>query len=310
LVELVKYNSTQKQTWDEFISKSRNGTFLFYREYMDYHSDRFNDHSLMFYENNALIAVLPGNIENDSFISRGGLTYGGVVIDSRIGTIKMLRIFDVLLQYMRSERIKRIIYKAVPHIYHYIPSEEDVYALFINNAHLIKREVSSAVFIPHAHYPGNRNRGASKAVKEGVIIKESNDLETFMKIVNSRLSENYALKAVHSPEEMELLVSRFPQNIKLFAADYKGDIVAGGIVYLCNKTLHLQYSSTNECGRRLRALDLLIKHLIFEVYQNLLWFDFGISTEKGGRFLNEGLIKQKEEFGASAINYDTYLLEI
>jgi len=38
------------------------------------------------------------------------------------------------------------------------------------------------------------------------------------------------------------------------------------------------------------------------------WFDFGTSTEKNGSYLNTGLIKSKEEFGLSAICYDTYKL--
>ena len=46
---------------------SKNGTFLFLRAYMDYHSDRFHDHSLMFHnEKGKLIAVLPANIKTAS----------------------------------------------------------------------------------------------------------------------------------------------------------------------------------------------------------------------------------------------------
>lgn len=40
------------------------------------------------------------------------------------------------------------------------------------------------------------------------------------------------------------------------------------------------------------------------------YFDFGISNENNGRFLNRGLIAQKEGFGARTIVHDFYELSI
>ena len=58
------YEDSQKQVWDEFVGGSKNGTFLFFRDYMDYHRDRFEDHSLLIWEDNGrLIALLPANRE-------------------------------------------------------------------------------------------------------------------------------------------------------------------------------------------------------------------------------------------------------
>ena len=47
-LSVVRYTSDQKIVWDSFVAASRNGTFLFMRDYMDYHADRFTDYSLMF----------------------------------------------------------------------------------------------------------------------------------------------------------------------------------------------------------------------------------------------------------------------
>ena len=33
--------------WDNFVASAKNSTFLHMRPYMDYHSDRFNDYSLV-----------------------------------------------------------------------------------------------------------------------------------------------------------------------------------------------------------------------------------------------------------------------
>ena len=40
------------------------------------------------------------------------------------------------------------------------------------------------------------------------------------------------------------------------------------------------------------------------------WLDFGISTEDAGRFLNEGLISQKEGFGGRTNIYQTWKIKI
>lgn len=310
MVKIDRYHPEDKEEWDHFISRSRNATFLFFRNYMDYHEARFEDHSLMFYEGKDLIGVLPGTIENENYISHGGLTYGGVLVDSKMTTIRMLKVFDVLLPYLKGNGAKRLIYKAIPHIYHQVPTEEDLYVLFIKKARLVKREVSSTIFIQNASFPSHRRRGALKASKEGVFIQESNEFKPFIDIVNHRLREKYSLNAVHTFEEIGLLASRFPEQIRFFGAYNRNDLLAGTIVYINRNTVHLQYLSATERGRKLRALDLVIQNLLFETFNKMTWFDFGISTENGGLMLNEGLISQKEEYGASALNYDTYLLDL
>ena len=63
-------------------------------------------------------------------------------------------------------------------------------------------------------------------------------------------------------------------------------------------------------GRNVGALDFIIDKLINEVYSNKKYFDFGISNEDGGRFLNTGLIAQKEGFGARAVVHDFYEFEV
>lgn len=62
----------------KFIATATNATFLHNRDYMEYHSDRFEDFSLMAYDNHShLIGVLPANRTNNELWSHQGLTYGG-----------------------------------------------------------------------------------------------------------------------------------------------------------------------------------------------------------------------------------------
>jgi DNA-binding response OmpR family regulator len=47
-LSVERYTASRKREWDTFVSTAKNATFLFFRDYMDYHRDRFTDHSLMF----------------------------------------------------------------------------------------------------------------------------------------------------------------------------------------------------------------------------------------------------------------------
>lgn len=95
----VQYNKEYKKYWDDFIDNSKNGTFLLKRDYMEYHSDRFNDYSIMFFENGKLTALLPASIKDGEVCSHGGLTYGGIISDSKMTADKMLEIFESMLMF-------------------------------------------------------------------------------------------------------------------------------------------------------------------------------------------------------------------
>ena len=129
-----RYEPKHKVLWDRFIERCKNGVFLFDRDYMDYHADRFEDHSLLFLEDGELVAVLPANVTQGLLVSHGGLTFGGVVSDDRMKTPLMLEVFEAMREHLVGRGIGRMIYKPSPHIYHRMPAEEDLYALFRNNA--------------------------------------------------------------------------------------------------------------------------------------------------------------------------------
>ena len=138
---------------------------------------------------------------------------------------------------------------------------------------------------------------------------ENYDYSYFFEMEKKVLKRHKA-KPVHTAEEMKVLASKFPNNIRLFCSKYKGDIISGVLVYSTEKCAHLQYIANSEMGKKIGGLDIIIQHLVEKEYRNKDYFDFGISTESNGYILNEGLIAQKEMFGGRAICYDQYELEI
>lgn len=299
-----------QQRWDAFVSgESRNATFLHLRDYMDYHSDRFTDASLMVEDDGRLLAVMPGcSTPDDTFSTHSGLTFGGLLMSDKITQESVLEAFRQINALLRSEGYKNVIYKPVPHIYHRIPAEDDLYALFKECGATLAARAPSATIITGKRPPLSRDRKYSlnKATKSGVTASESDDYTAFWEILTGNLSRRHNALPVHSLDEIRLLQSRFPERIKLHTAkSATGEIVAGCVVYLFDRVAHTQYISASAEGFELRALDLLLNHII-EQYSDFQYFDFGISTEQGGMILNSGLMHQKEGFGARATVLDTY----
>ncbi|MBR4968230.1 MAG: GNAT family N-acetyltransferase [Bacteroidaceae bacterium] len=308
---ITRYTPDKQAEWDSFVESSRNGTFLHKRNYMEYHADRFADHSLMFYREAELIAILPAHIKNERFCSHNGLTYGGLLLPERTTTAEVLELFNLMQEYLRSNTAATsIIYKPTPHIYHSYPCEEDLYALFRVGATLTERKVSSAIPLK-SPLPISGRRKLTEKTKSHLHIVEDGDFATFWSILEERLQSKYDVAPVHSIDEITLLKSRFPENIKLFCvADNNGNTLGGVLLFITDNVVHMQYSATTEEGRRISALDYLYENIINNRFTDRNYFDFGISVEDGGHYLNTGLIAYKERMGGRAVVYDTYIIDL
>ena len=308
MFEVTRYTSSHADEWNRFVAQSKNGTFLFDRRFMDYHADRFEDCSLMIYRRDVLYALLPANIKVDTLYSHGGLTYGGLIMSDKCSAKGVQDVFVAINGFLRSISVQKVVYKAVPWIYHQQPAEEDLFALTsICQARLVIRDISSAI-IGDRRMPFTESRlsGLRKAHRQGLTVKESTDFATFWQILNDNLTSKYGVRPVHSDAELELLHGRFPDQIKLYLV-FDGEVPLGGtVLFLTPQVLHAQYISATPEGKACGAIDLLFDHLIQVVYAGYRFIDFGKSTSSDSADLNEQLIFQKEGFGARAVCYDTY----
>lgn len=311
-MEIVRYDSSAKSAWDNFVRNTKNGHFFFQRDYMEYHQDRFDDFSLIVLDDEKkILAIFPANRRDGVMYSHQGLTFGGFLVDDKMKTETMLNIFECLVEFLKNERITKLIYKCIPHIYHIKPSEEDRYALFRHEAKLIRRDVTSTIDLNEpVRYSKGRKWTVNKAKKETIELIESTDYEVFWQLLTDVLEANHNTAPVHTMSEMQYLASSFPKNIRLFLAKKEDVLLSGALIFENKHIVHTQYLANSEAGREMGALDLLLDYLIREIYADKKYFDFGISNEDGGKVLNTGLIAQKEGFGARAVVHDFYELEI
>lgn len=308
MFEIVRYTADKAEEWNKFVAESKNGTFLFDRHYMDYHSDRFEDYSLMFYRDGGLYALLPANREDNILWSHRGLTYGGIIMNAESTVARIQQLFRELNDYLRADGFIKVVYKPVPHIFHRIPSEEDIYSLFsVCDAKLIDRSISSTLILQYPlKWHRDRRYGINKAKAHDVTVDESQDLKGFWEVLTFNLRNKYDSCPVHSLEEIELLHDRFPQQIRLFTASKDGKVLGGTVLYITSTVVHTQYISANLEGKQWRVIDALFDYLLHECDWRQRYFDFGTSNEEDGRILVEPLIYQKEGFGGRGICYDWY----
>lgn len=318
-MDIIQYTPILAEEWDAFVRNSKNGTFLLERRFMDYHSNRFSDCSLLIYEDHQLVALFPANRVEDQRIiySHQGLTYGGLLLTTETTESQTMSIMQaIFLWYIDYLQAARLIYKPIPYIYSECAAEEDLYALFRAGAKLKTRAVSSVVTMKNPLKMRKlRMRGVRKAIDNGLYIDRMDEedwdtLAEYWQLLTAVLEEHHAVRPVHTLDEMRLLMTRFPQQIKLYLVRMERQIVAGCVVFITRNVAHIQYIASGKEGKERGALDLLFRYLINERFKNLSYIDFGISTEQGGRFLNEGLIFQKEGFGARSVCYDSYEVEL
>ena len=308
MFEIKRYQTADADEWNGFVERSKNGTFLFNRSYMDYHADRFSDHSLMVYRRGKLYALLPANRMEQTLYSHQGLTYGGLIMTEKTTAADVVAIFRLMNKQLRAEGFRNVVYKPVPWIYHQQPAEEDLYAIVeVCGAKLSARGLSSTISKNYLNkWYRIRECGARHAKQAGVKIEESDDLKQFWQILSDNLQERYGIVPVHTIEEIQLLRQRFPKQIRLMVAKENDVMIGGCVLYITNRVVHSQYIAANARGKEVHALDLLFQTAIAEALKTHTYFDFGISTEEHGTYLNEQLIYQKEGFGGRGVCYDWY----
>jgi len=308
---IKRYQENDYANWNAFISQAKNATFLFHRDFMDYHKDRFEDYSLQVFKGEKLVAVLPANRVENVVYSHQGLTYGGLVYGDKLKLASVILVFKAILFYLNENEITKIQLKTIPSIYHNKPAEELNYALFLAEAQLIRRDTLAVIDLSK---PILIAKGRKEGVKKGTVndlkVKEVNDFDDFWEnILIPNLEKRYQVKPIHSLQEITNLKKSFPENIRQFNVYCKDKIVAGATLFESENVIHSQYISADKNKNTNGSLDFLYNHFIEEVFKEKKFFDFGTSNENQGKNIKKGLSFWKESFGASTVVQDFYEVE-
>ncbi len=303
---IKQYESKDYESWNSFVGKAKNGTFLFHRNFMEYHNDRFRDYSLIVLDNEKWVAVLPANVVGNEVFSHQGLTYGGLVYIGKTGAESVEIIFNLILDFLKKNKICNLILKLIPDFYQLRTSNEMSYFLFQKKAILICRSMNLAIdYRKPLQISKSKLKHFRRISELGMSIVQTTDCTSFWnEILIPRLQEKHSAKPVHTLDEINQLILNFPENIKQFNAYFEGEIVAGITLFCSQQVIKSQYGAISHKGESVRALDYLFINLIQKYASEFSFFDMGIVDE--GNSYNKGLLKQKEELGCSVHIQDVY----
>jgi hypothetical protein len=299
--------------WDAFIDASYGPKLLFYRGFMDYHSERFQDFSLLVLRDRKLIGVCPAHRIGDELRCHWGLTYGGLVFENTLTKDDIANCFDAVFEFLKAADIQKIIIKEVPQFYCgetlLLTSE-----YMRDRARLMQTDKVLAIdykkpFAIHKTKLKNYRKNEYK----GFEIEETSSFKEFWnEVLIPRLKTKYNVEPVHSLDEITLLNFRFPKTIRQFNLLFDGRILAGITLFDKGNAVKSQYGATTAEGSKLRALEYLFLKLIYKFQvEGKSYFSMGTvmdsSFESG---FNPGLLKQKQELGCSEYHQHFYTFDI
>ena len=308
-----KYDQNDYKIWNDFIAQAKNATFLFHRDFMEYHKDRFEDFSLLVYQDEKLISILPANKVGNSLYSHQGLTYGGLVSTAKVKGEKVEVVLNAVLYFLKENSFETFYYKPIPNFYFPEGNNEIDFFLFKRGAVLDRKEMNLAV---NLELPLQISKSKLKHFRRiedlDLDIMEEEDFNPFWeKILEPRLLEKFNVKPVHTKEEILFLKQNFHENIRQYSVYQNDEIIAGITIFETENVVKSQYGATSKKGEEVRALDFLFINLIEKYKRNgKRFFDMGIVNEENESGYHSGLLKQKEELGCTVYNQDFYKIEI
>lgn len=322
-MKIIPFTFDLSSQWDAFVEKCKMSTFLHTRKFLSYHQDRFQDASVIICdEEEKWLGVFPAALQPghlSTVVSHPGITYGGILHQDKLTGHFMMEAMEKLVQYYQSQRMEKIVYKAIPSFYHQVPANDDLYALFRLGAQLYRRDLSTTIDLSFPSILSNKAQSKlrnmlRKAEKNGVYVdnnQQEDSLSQYWKILTENLRLRHNSKPVHSLQEIQKLLDLFPQNIQLWTACVGEEVIAGTLLFLTDTVMHTQYLAVNEKGKEFFALDVLIQFCINKAREEKFrFFDFGISTEEQGNVLNTSLYSSKAKHGGTGTLHDFYCLKV
>jgi hypothetical protein len=314
-LEVVRYNESHREDWDAFCAGAANATWLHTRRFLGYHGGRFADASLLIVADGRLVGVLPAaHSPRDEavVVSHPGATYGGMVHQSRLAGERMVEALGCVAEHFRARGCERLLYKPLPWHYARMPAQDDLYALFRLGAYRVRCDLSSAIDLAARREPSERRRRCLRKAQNSVTLVDGTGwLNALWPVLADNLARKHGAVPVHSQDEMCLLASLFPDEMRVHCALADGRVEAGIILFNALGVWHVQYIAASATGYELSALDAVFEAAITAARAaGARFFDFGTSNEAEGTILNDGLYRFKSEFGGGGVAHEYYELEL
>lgn len=317
----VPFTGAFEQKWDAFTETARNGTIFHTRKFLSYHPEgRFTDASLLLMESEKIVGLLPAALKEENgkkmLTSHPGASYGGLVIDSAASVTDTGMMLDAVLDYAKSEKYAGVsMLRLPPASLQTMYSEDQLYWMFQKGFSMTKCEMDGAIDASSLTEKTILDSLTSKcrnmvrqAERAGITVKLSHDFASFWPILESVLTGRHGTKPTHTLEEIQKLHELLPSGFRLLAA-YEGKKMVGGIVLvtISSHALYTLYMAQEYASQQHHPMHLLLSEAItLTIREKRRVLHLGVSTEDGGKKINEGLFFFKESFGCKPVRRESW----
>lgn len=317
-LSVTVYEKQYEVMWDEFVMKySINGTFLQTRRFLNYHpTDRFRDASCIVWNgNHEIVAVCSAcRITQDGeeiLYSHMGSTYGGIII--RTGkwykTHRVISILTCLEALWKEEGITQVVLKQTPSLFSAVSQDLADYCFYYLGYETCK-ELN--LYVDFTEYGQNilnelsqgKRTNVHNCEKEGLVCRKVTSKEEVYRfhVLLSKTLEKYHKKPVHTVDELYDFVSeRLKEECEIFGIYKEEKMIAGSMMFYFRQVniAHTQYLCSDSQYNKLSPMTYAYYSMLCEMrkrgFKKVSW---GIVTENVGRYLNDGLVNNKEAFGS------------
>lgn len=300
-IKLVKYGPNLKNQWDELIRITEPGSVIHKRDFIEYHSDRYEDLSICALNGKTLYAAIPGTRSENTWTSHAGLTYGGILSESKDPEV-YIRIIESLKQCLKKMQISQIRFTLPSISFSPTTLPIQLYA-FSQTGFAIDEVHLNQVITINSTLSNKKQANARSAERKELSFREGADhLSQVFQIIQDNLWFKYKKSTAHSLNELKILMAKFDESIRVYAVLQENTVVAGAITFDSNKIVNIQYLGSTLEGKRLRAQDYLISK-IYKINKDLVKnISFGKSTAGTMAILNTPLYHFKSEFNSNPEN--------
>ncbi len=289
---------------------------MFHRtEFLDYHpSGRFNFHHLMFFQDEKLIAVLPGSLENAVYKSPAGASMGSFATACDLKLHRAHGIVSAFIGYCRSRGVKKVIFTPPMDIFCSKVNHAMGYALVYNGFTISKSQYSSVIKNSDMKPTRKIRYNINRALRNGLKVVEDDDMQRFYPILLANKAK-FGTAPTHTLEELLLLQKLMPDSLKLFTAELEGLAVAGVLLFIANSRCAMNFYSMHLYEyRNYYPVSVLLYHAgEWLKKQEIEYLDYGVSMDTFSPNPLEpswSLVRFKESHGFSGCIRNTWSVEL
>lgn len=323
-IETKRYASSMAEMWDRCVRESRNGTVFHTRRFLAYHpADRFVDHSLLFLKHDRPVAVLMAAVKEEKntkiLVAHPGASYGGLVLSKDCMVSDTGKIVDALIVHAKQQGFAEIRFLRLPPVsIRQELSDDQEYWLYQRGAILERLEMDGSIDLRDWQesmildcFTGKCRNMVRQAGRSGLTVRVSDDFKGFWPILEATLTSRHGTHPTHTLEEIERLKALLGDELRLFGA-YDGSRLVGGIVVvtLHDTALYTLYIAQDYDHQKKHPAHCILTEIIrAAIAEGRSVLHLGVSTEDGGKTVNDGLMFFKESFGMRPVVRQSWVLQ-